>query len=780
MEVAKRRFKTANEGDKKQRDREKEDLSFYEGEGQWPDEIRDIRKGQNVVGNVPAVPARPCLTIDMIRDPIRRVLNDELEADFGISIIPADDFGGEIDENEIELREGLVRRIQRESEAQDAMLWGASRAVICGRGYFCIKTKDVDADSMDQEIYFERLYDQFSVLVDPAHEQPDGSDIEYAFIGRDMPWERYRQLYGKKSNGSRNKLADSKLTDSDWRAFCDEAPEWVRQDATTQQRFVRVTEYWYTDYERYEIVMLNDGRVVRADTVDEDTLETITDDHRRMRVRRKVKQAVIDGISTLEETDWPGKWIPIVKIVGEEIHAFDDQRRMEGMVRPSRDPQYAYNVMVSTAVETIGLAPKAPFIAAAGQTEGFDDMWKTSAVRNWPILFYKPMTDETGQQMLPPPQRSQGEPANIQSVAMMMQTFVGAIGATIGRATLDAKHPEVRSGTMATALLDESLRGTNNFMANLVRSARFAGRIVNDLLYPIYGIREGRIASIVNPQNKTKRVMIGQPFVTNPQNGRPQPVPPMPPGQPMPMPQQGQPEPKEYRLTEGGSFNVAIKVSKYYETQLEEKLTMLAGMIEKNPEMLGVMGDMFFEMANEPELAQRFGAMLAPPVQAVMRAQKGIPPDPRVPQLEEMLRGLSGEMQQLKADKHARIEQSAIKAQSDAQTTALETASKERIAELNASTQIAIAEMKSQMAEQTNLMKQLIDAQKLEQEKFRTVEAFMEEKRLGDERTHDMGMAHVKHVHAMTQAQQEHEHAKAEMSHEAAVMPKVNNGSGND
>src|SRR5262250_3204447 len=98
----------------------------------------------------------------------------------------------------------------------------------------------------------------------------------------------------------------------------------------------------------------------------------------------------------------------------------------------------------------------------------------------------------------------------------------------------------------------------------------------------------------------------------------------------------------------------------------------------------------------------------------------------------------------------------------------------------NASTQIAIAEMKSQMAEQTNLMKQLIDAQKLEQEKFRTVEAFMEEKRLGDERTHDMGMAHVKHVHAMTQAQQEHEHAKAEMSHEAAVMPKVNNGSGND
>ena len=54
----------------------------------------------------------------------------------GIELIPADDFGemaGPIDHTEIELREGLVRRIQRDSEAADARTWAFSRSAIAGR-----------------------------------------------------------------------------------------------------------------------------------------------------------------------------------------------------------------------------------------------------------------------------------------------------------------------------------------------------------------------------------------------------------------------------------------------------------------------------------------------------------------------------------------------------------------------------------------------------------------------------------------------------------------------
>src|SRR5262245_10393758 len=265
LELARKRWKFAAEADEDQRKREKEDLGFYEGEGQWPEEIRGQRAGQQANGNLPAVPARPCLTINKIRDPIRRIQNDELQADLGMSITAADDFNGDIDEKEIELREGLARRIQRQSNAMDARMWAANRAAISGRGWYGISTRYVDADTHDQEIIYERFYDQFSVLADPMHEQPDGSDIEYAFIGRDVPWDVYKEEYPELANEQQNPLAQDGLTDTDFDSYINVAPGWIQRDGA--MRAIRVCRYWYIERERYQLVLMDDGSTMRADAL---------------------------------------------------------------------------------------------------------------------------------------------------------------------------------------------------------------------------------------------------------------------------------------------------------------------------------------------------------------------------------------------------------------------------------------------------------------------------------------------------------------------------------
>ena len=61
--------------------------------------------------------------------------------------------------------------------------------------------------------------------------------------------------------------------------------------------------------------------------------------------------------------------MPIVKVLGEELQPYDEERRAEGMVRPMREPGQGFNVMVSKMIELIGLTPIPPLMTAEGQVE---------------------------------------------------------------------------------------------------------------------------------------------------------------------------------------------------------------------------------------------------------------------------------------------------------------------------------------------------------------------------------------------------------------------------
>ena len=83
LRIARARFKLADDADTKQRERERNDLAFYAGE-QWPADIKLLRQGQQPTNGMPAVPARPTLVINNLREPVRQVLNEERASDLGI------------------------------------------------------------------------------------------------------------------------------------------------------------------------------------------------------------------------------------------------------------------------------------------------------------------------------------------------------------------------------------------------------------------------------------------------------------------------------------------------------------------------------------------------------------------------------------------------------------------------------------------------------------------------------------------------------------------------
>ena len=256
LKLAHERFRLAQAADQAQRERELADLRFYAGD-QWPPEVISARKGQDESNGLPAVPPRPTLTINKAREPVKLVLNQERQADMAVELVPADDFGEgaqPISDAEITLREGLARRIQRSSEAADARTWAFARAVIAGRGYYGITTRFCAGKTWDRDIAVRRFFQQASVTLDPTHEEPDGSDAEWGFIGTDMPWDQYRAEFPTvDSHVNPVVVADQ----DDFRALGDEAPEWFRSEGS--QRSCRVVEYFYTVRTARTLAKLADG-----------------------------------------------------------------------------------------------------------------------------------------------------------------------------------------------------------------------------------------------------------------------------------------------------------------------------------------------------------------------------------------------------------------------------------------------------------------------------------------------------------------------------------------
>lgn len=655
MREARARFLRAVEADTAQRQRELEDLRFYAGD-QWPDDIKTARQGQNATNAMPPVPARPCLTINKLREPVRQVLNQEREADMGVEISPADDFedvGQVIDHTEIELREGLTRRIQRASEASDARTWAFDRAVKCGRGYYAVMLRYVSGKSWDQEVYVMRLYDQGAVTLDPAHEQPDGSDAEFGFVGGWVSVDAYRAQYPH-SEAHPNRI--SAAGSEDFRDWSVEQPLWVQWDEKAETGAVWVVDYYYTVYESRELCLLSTGEAVWSEDVPSGA--KVLD--RRTVADKQIKWAKLDGLNDapLEETDWPGPDLPIVKVLGEEQQPYDKERRVEGMVRPARDAQHGFNAMVSKWVEMVALTPVPPLSVDPEAIDGYQAWYEASTTRTLPYLPARTYDDD-GRELRGPAPMVRETP--IQAVAQSVALFDQGIQATtvMHDPAIGKVDPTLKSGKAIAAIVARGQQGTSNYLDNLRRSIRYEGQIINNLLYPVYGTRPGRIARIIDGQGEAQTLTIaGPPEAT----GTPMPGPT---GAPAAVGQPGQPPAAApvYRLTPDAKFNVAVKVSRSYDSRRAEEGDFLGQLIQADPALLGVFGDLLFKHLDVPgaeALAERAEVMLVPPVQQLLQAKKqGQQPLP--PQIQsqiqrggQIIEGLSKTVQELEAEKAAK------------------------------------------------------------------------------------------------------------------------------
>jgi hypothetical protein len=582
LDTMRSRFSLAIAAYSDSREDELDDLRFMAGSPdnnwQWPADVLATRG--SVQGQT--INARPCLTINKLPQHVRQVTNEQRQNRPTGKVIPADD---RADVRVAEIFDGMVRHIQYISDADVAYDTACDNQVTYGEGFIRLLTEYVRDDSFDQDIKIGRIRNSFSVYMDPTIQDPCGADAKYCFITEDVTKEEYERLFPDAmpiSSIQTQGVGDASLS------------QWLAEDT------VRIAEYFFYEYSPTTL-NLYPGNITAFDKTPQDAaLRQMFGKPLRSRQadRRKVKWVKTNGYEVLEERDWAGKYIPVVRVVGNEWEV-DGQIHVSGLVRNAKDAQRMYNYWVSQEAEMLALAPKAPFIGYGGQFEGYEMQWKTANTNNWPYLEVNPdATDGIGNP-LPLPQRAAPPLAQ----TGLIQAKMGAsddIKATTGQydSSLGATSNE-RSGRAILARERQGDTGTYHYVDNLARAVRHVTRQLVDLIPKIYDTE--RVARIVGLDGDVDMVKIN------------------------PM----QPEPvKEIRDQNGiviekiynpsvGVYDVMVTTGPGYMTKRQEALDAMSMLLQSNPQLWSVAGDLFIKNMDWPgaqEMAARFAKIIDPKV----------------------------------------------------------------------------------------------------------------------------------------------------------------------
>ena len=607
IETAKERFKLCEDGETDIRAAALDDLQFLSGD-QWPDWARRERERDR----------RPMLVVNRLDQFLQHVTNAQRQNRVSAKVIPVDD---KADIYTAEVRQGLIRHIEYNSRADYAYDTAAFYAVAMGWGFWSLGRRYCHPLTFDQDIVIERMRNPFQGYLDPAHEQPDGSDAEFGFKVSHFTKEEYKRTFSE---------SDLSKAQS-WNLLGDYDAEWMRDDA------VRVVEYSYKDYKPEKLLLLRGPEGV-LEVLESDLPDVLP---RGVEVARRrdtqvatIKVCKLNAVEILEETDWPGLSIPLVKVTGHELDV-NGKLILKGIVRNLKDAQRQYNFMLSAQTEAID-SSKGQVVIEEGQLEGHEAEWQGN--KRGPLQYKG--TDIAGKPA-PPPSRllpNMSIPAMTEARMLAAEDLKALTG--VYDAALGARSNET-SGKAINFRQQQTDTANFHFQDNLTRSIGHSAWDINNAMKAVY---DGpRVVRIVGEDDAHKVVKINQEFE---EDG----------------------ETKKYDFSVG-KYDVIATSGPSFQSKRQEAAQLLVQLANVAPIIMNAAPDLVMKTLDVPyaqEISDRLKKTLPPELQEPEDGEQKIPP--------EVAQKMAALMQQ-----HEMLTQALNAAQQKLEAKSVETESRERV-----------------------------------------------------------------------------------------------------
>lgn len=560
-----------------------EDLKFANGDSkngyQWPNNIRHARD----------IDQRPALTINIVRQHNKQIINQALQSKSDITILGT---GGGASAESASAFKWLVKHIEYQSNAQAAYKLALRYQVECGRGWWRIITDWAGSDTFDQEIFIRPVWDPLSVKPDPDARMPDLSDMRQCIVFDMVPRGEFFAAYPE----LRDIVGDQPLGTGSV------GGDWIPKDE------ILVAEYFRKVIRPDRLISFvwrpedgGDGqrRTVRESLVPPAVRGQLLDDS-LSRVRDTwddvVEWYLIAGSQLIDQTIWPGKYIPLIRAVGEEC-LVDGIYDAKGHTRYMEDAQRMYNYNASGQVEFGALQTKVPWIAPIEGIEDFRTVWETANLINHAYLPYKFNNEQFPDKPLPPPQRPdapQPSPAYQAGMETAFNQMMMSSGQWQNQMGMQGNE---RTGEAINQRKQQGDTATFHFQDNFADSLRFTGVQLIDLIPKVYNTK--RAKRIITEEGLEFDLLVDpslQEAYMAEQN------------------HQGEVIRRIFNPSVG-QYDVAADVGPASGTRRQENVEAFTLILTQNPALTGIIGDLLLknlDFEDAQEAARRLRRMVPP------------------------------------------------------------------------------------------------------------------------------------------------------------------------
>lgn len=616
-----------------------EDIRFVNVPGAQWEEAQKKKRGK-----------RPCYEFNLLRQHCRQVTGDQRQARPGIKVRAVEDD----DADGAELRQGLIRNIEAQSNAERAYDTAFQFAAEGGFGAWRIVTEYSADDAWEQDIRIKEVRDPFAVWFDPNAVEYDRRDARFAFFEQRMPREQFKAQF-----------PDARCLDFE---SAKDYGDWFGEES------IRVAEYWVKKPVTKTLCLLSDGRSVDKDEIapvlDELEAAGVTITREREVKTHKVCMYLVSGAEVLSGPhEWPGKYIPIVPVYGDLLY-LEGRDVYSGLVRHAKDAARLNNYYMTAAMESVAKLPKNPYLVTPKMLEGagIKNVWERAQTEDPLFLPYTPDQQAPGGRPIREP--APEFPAALVNLAGVTNDLLKGVTG-IHDASLGARSNET-SGKAIMARQREGDTATFSYQDNLARSIRYTGEILLDLLPKVYDTE--RVIRIIGADGGEKFQKINQ-SVQDAQTGQ---------------------EIKVNDLS-AGKYDVTVTTGPSFSTQRAEMVELMNTIFQSQPQAFGLFGDLFFKALDAPqaqELAERAKFLLPPPLQQQMAQGKELPPEAMLAmsQAQEAMQRAEMQLQQLQ-QAMAEIQQDKAATDADKAQTAAQKA------QIQADIRVAQAEFDKREAE---------------------------------------------------------------------------------
>jgi len=553
---------------------------------------------------------KPRLTVNKVRQHNLQITNDAKQNKPSVHIRPV---GDEATFEAAKIWEGLVRHIERISKASQAYGTASDFQTQSGLGYIRLVTDYVSDDSFDQEIFIRRVKNPLNIFLDPDHSEIDGSDSRFAFAFDDVPRTEFLEEYPE----MKDKLTLTTLGNNS------------QAGGIIDQDHVRVVEYFVKKQKRDKLVLMENpdagddekkkyivARWSKIPPKIRDFIDPKTILKEREILDNEIHWYKIAADKIVERSKWPGRYIPIIPVIGEET-VIAGQMDRKGHTRALKDAQRMYNFWTSNAVEQVALQTKSRWFIPVGATENLETYYRTLNTQNYPFIPYNAF-NENGDPLpaptpIEPPQMAE---AYIKGMMVAQQELMMASGQ---REENFGQQTNAVSGRAINERQRQGDNATYHFIDNLAIAVRQVGNVILDVAPHIYSRRQ--LKQILAEDGSETLIRID-------------------PSADFAYAEEKDDQEKTWVIfnPKVGRYWVDSEVGPSYDTKRQEAWNAFVQITTANQQLVTVIGDLMFRNADFPgaeEIAERLKRMVPPQV-------LGDDPSPALVEAQAQLKSLQG------------------------------------------------------------------------------------------------------------------------------------------